>query len=64
MDETRHGDTAMRRCGEVNAATRVFAMKWLHRIAQGFSPGSGTKRTDLKVSADGADRPTLQTVLY
>jgi hypothetical protein len=23
----------------------------------GFSPGSGAKRTDLKVSADGADRP-------
>jgi hypothetical protein len=29
-----------------------------------FSPGSGAKRTDLKVSADGPDRPTLRTVLY
>jgi hypothetical protein len=32
----------------------LFAMKWLKRIAQGFSPGFATKSFDLK------GRPTAQ----
>jgi hypothetical protein len=47
----------------MTSATRVFAIEWLKRIAQGFSPGFAMQGFDLKgrptVSADPHCKPCI-----